>query len=175
MIVSELQAQVTAAKAGDQESFRALFLLLEPQLYAFVYSRVKDAALTEDIVQEALIALFRGLPQFTFESSPQFYQYIYTIVRRLLAKQYMIHAKKDVVLVEDEEAFRESRVIPATAIEHDVAAALASLDEVSRDIMVLHHWSRHTFGEIGQILNLAEGAVRTRHHRAKEQLASLLK
>jgi RNA polymerase sigma factor (sigma-70 family) len=52
--------------------------------------------------------------------------------------------------------------------------ALKQLDECSREIVVLHHWSRYTFGEIATIVDMTEEAVRVRHHRAKAVLKDLL-
>jgi RNA polymerase sigma-70 factor, ECF subfamily len=170
----ELAHLVAAAKGGESEAHRQLFDVLEPQMYAFVRYRVPDHETAEDIVQDSLVALFRALDTFVVQSTAQFYQYTYTIVRRQLAHFYNSkHVRATMQRIDSEESVWMAPVDdPSTA--GDVARALATLDPLTRDVVVLHHWSRYTFGEIALMLGLEEGAVRTRHHRAKAALASLL-
>jgi RNA polymerase sigma-70 factor (ECF subfamily) len=170
----EWQTQCDEAKAGDQQAYRALFDELEPRLYAYVRSRVSDSEQAADIVQETLIAFFKALPTFVYTTTPQLYQYVFTIVRRQLALTYE-HLKRQPETL-NEANVSESRSVPAEigTIRLDIEAALATLDETAREIVVLHHWSRFSFKEIGILLDMEEGAVRTRHHRAKEFLGTLL-
>jgi RNA polymerase sigma-70 factor (ECF subfamily) len=171
----EWQTHCDNAKAGDQLAYRALFDELEPRLYAYVRSRVSDSEQAADVVQEALIAFFRAVPLFTYTTIPQLYQYVFTIVRRQLAavyerQKYATESFDDTV----ENGVGQSPATEVSAISQDIRAALETLDAVSREIVVLHHWSRFTFKEIGVFLAMEEGAVRTRHHRAKELLGTLL-
>ncbi len=170
----EWKTQCDDAKAGDQQAYRALFDELEPRLYAYVRVRVFDAEQAADVVQETLIAFFKALPTFTYTTTAQLYQYVFTIVRRQLAQVYERQKRQPETL--DEATMSESGSAQAEVgmIGLDVAAALAVLDETAREIVVLHHWSRFSFKEIGDLLAMAEGAVRTRHHRAKEFLGTLL-
>lgn len=169
-----LSTLVADVKLGKSEAFRSLFDLLEPQVYAFVRYRVRDHESAQDLVQDSLIGVFRALPDFTVLSTGQFYQYVYTIVRRQLAQHY--NSKHVAVSPSRVDSDESSWMAPAEdlSIAGDVARALGSLDPVTREIVVFHHWSRYTFAEIAEILGLEEGAVRTRHHRAKEKLAALL-
>ncbi len=169
----ELQSTVTAAGTGDAESFRRLFILLEPAVYAYVRGRVPVSVEANDVVEDILVGLFRSLATFEFRSKGQFYQYVYTIARRELASQYKQTKKVAQERIEvplEEVADSGSSHTTKLAVQQ----ALACLDDTSRDIMLLHHWSRYTFVEIGEILGLGESAVRVRHHRAKQQLATLL-
>ncbi len=174
MTDQELVQLVAAAKGGESEAYRQLFDVLEPQLYAFVRYRVPDHETAEDVVQDGLIAVFRALDTFVVQSKGQFYQYIYTIIRRQLAHYYESKHVKGAAhqVVTDESTWMAPT--DDASLSGDVARALATLDPVTREVVVLHHWSRYTFGEIALMLGLEEGAVRTRHHRAKAALASLL-
>lgn len=170
----EWQTQCDEAKAGSQLAYQVLFDEFEPRLYAYVRVRVFDAEQAADVVQETLIAFFKALPTFTYSTTAQLYQYIFTIVRRQLAQTYEKTKRQPESL--DETVMSENANTPAEIgmIRQDVAAALAALDETAREIVVLYHWSRFNFKEIGILLNMEEGAVRTRHHRAKEFLGTLL-
>lgn len=171
----EWQTQCENAKAGDQLAYRALFDELEPRLYAYVRSRVTDAEQAADVVQETLIAFFRAMPLFTYTTTPQLYQYVFTIVRRQLARVY--EGQKYATESFDDTVINGVGAPLATevaTIRQDISAALRTLDDVSREIVVLHHWSRCTFKEIAVLLSMEEGAVRTRHHRAKGLLGAIL-
>ncbi|MCU0678341.1 MAG: RNA polymerase sigma factor [Candidatus Pacebacteria bacterium] len=174
MTDQELAHLITGVKNGNPEAHRQLFDMLAPKLYAFVRYRVPDYETAEDIVQDGLVALFRALDTFVVQSTGQFYQYVYTIMRRQLAQYYgNKHSKAALVQVDTDEATWVAAADDYSTTG-DVARALATLDPITRDVVVLHHWSRYTFGEIALMLGLEEGAVRTRHHRAKAALATLL-
>lgn len=170
----EWQTQCEDAKAGDQQAYQALFDELEPRLYAYVRSRVFDAEQAADVVQETLIAFFKALPTFIYTTTPQLYQYVFTIVRRQLALTYENQKRLPETLDEATVSEQGRSSEEMGAIRLDVASALIALDETAREIVVLHHWARLSFKEIGILLAMEEGAVRTRHHRAKEFLGTLL-
>jgi RNA polymerase sigma factor (sigma-70 family) len=56
----------------------------------------------------------------------------------------------------------------------DVVTALDTLDEHTREIVVLHHFSGYSFVEIAPIMRMTESAVRVRHHRALKSLHDTL-
>ncbi len=171
----EWHTQLKSAQAGEATAYQALFDELEPRLYAYVMSRLHHEAEAADVVQETLIAFFQGLPNFVYTTTPQLYQYVFTIVKRQLARSYTKSARTGETLNEEIATPASLRTYESTVSRHDIVSALKTLDEVAREIVVLHHWSRFTFGEIATLLNMEEGAVRTRHHRAKQQLAAKLK
>lgn len=174
--MTELEIRTAIAQTADHnaEALRQLFDWLEPKVFAFVCSRVRTREIATDITADIFVELFRGLPTFIFQSLPQFYQYVFVIARRRLAKHYdsrylaALHERDDIEI--------DTVPVPTTeaGMEADVRSALDRLDPVSREIVVLHHWSRHTFSEIGTLLHMTESAVRVRHHRAKQELAALL-
>lgn len=51
-----------------------------------------------------------------------------------------------------------------------VADAVSELDPEDRELLILSTWERMNSREIGSILHLAPGAVRTRLHRIRQQL-----
>jgi RNA polymerase sigma-70 factor (ECF subfamily) len=55
----------------------------------------------------------------------------------------------------------------------DLAAFLACLPELSRQVLLLHHVAGLSFREVGAVLGLSEGAAKVRAHRALEQLRRL--
>jgi RNA polymerase sigma-70 factor, ECF subfamily len=55
-----------------------------------------------------------------------------------------------------------------------LAAALAALDDASREVLVMRHWDELAVHEIAALLDCTPNAVSLRLHKAKRRLAGLL-
>lgn len=166
----DIKVIVKQSAEGNSESFRALYNHLVERVFIFVVARVNGRELAREITQDVFVELHKSLKNFSYQSDAAFYSFLFTIVRRQLARRYS--EQKKYATAELEESLHG--VVPSVETEFAVENALNALDECSREIVVLHHWSRFTFAEIGEIINMTEGAVRVRHHRARATLASLL-
>lgn len=158
-----LERLLEESARGNTASFKELYELLSNRVFAYVRTRTSEREDALDITQQTFIALWKALPQFTYQSDPAFYGFLFTIAKRQLIRTYR-DATHAAVPLEREEDVPDKK--GDAELEDMLLRALASLDEVSREIVVLHHWSRHTFGEIGEMLDMTESAVRVRHHRA---------
>ncbi len=160
----------------DMESSKQLYELLVDKVFAYVRSRTRTHEEATDVTQDTFIDFFSTLSNFTYQSRAQFYAYVYTITRRKLARHYTKKNKGGAQIVEfDEHSMSPSDTDIGKALQSDVERALTTLEGRTREIVVLHHWSRYTFGEIATLLNMKESAVRVRHHRALALLATYLK
>lgn len=167
-----LKTIIADYKTGNTASFEELYHLLLPSLFAFVSHRTATREIAKDVTQDSFIEISRALQNFTYKSDGEFYAFVYTIVRRRLAQHYKEGAKH--ATVEGIEVDNLTNEISSPETNLSVREALQKIDECSREIVVLHHWSRYTFVEIATILNMTESAVRVRHHRARATLATLL-
>lgn len=169
----DLQTLLTAQKTGQPEQFRAIYDLLVDKLYSYVQYRVNTREAATDIVQDVFIDLHSALLTFTYTTDAQFYSFVFLITKRKLAKHYSESKVKQIsetVLEEDAIAATP----PQTEEQDAIARALQTLEPETREIVILHHWSRYTFPEIASLLNMNESAVRVRHHRALKTLAATL-
>jgi RNA polymerase sigma-70 factor, ECF subfamily len=78
----------------------------------------------------------------------------------------------DSVLSEDNDASVERA--DAQAYRRTLAAALAELRPVEREILLLHAWADLTDAEIAEALSLPPGTVKSRMHRARERIRNRL-
>lgn len=162
-----IETAVAGVAAGDAASFAWLYEHLVDRVYPFVVSRTKRSEHALDVTQDTFIALHQSLKRFVYQSDPAFYSFVFTIVRRQLAQYYERERKQDT------DSFDEAAhggYDPKHVEQLAVEEALKTLDPQTCEILVLHHWSRFTFGEIAAMLGLEESAVRVRHHRAKKEL-----
>jgi RNA polymerase sigma-70 factor, ECF subfamily len=167
----DIQTHTARAAAGDADSFKMLYEHLVNRVFAYTFARVGNRSVATDVTQDIFIELHAGLKRFSYQTDAAFYAFVFTIARRKLVRQYG-EQKKYAVDDFDEVVHTQASVSAETTMS--VQSALEMLDDCSREIVVLHHWSRFTFAEIGELINMKESAVRVRHHRARAMLASIL-
>lgn len=171
-----IQTLITKSANGDTESCKKLYEHLVDKVFPYVRSRTSTQENATDITQDVFIDFFSTLPNFTYQSKAQLYAYVFVITKRKLARLYE-HARthgENTKTSFDEEIMSPHTEDASTSSTYDVAQALSHLDEETREIVVLHHWSRYTFREIAELLGMTESAVRVRHHRALPTLATYL-
>lgn len=172
----EIRTLVKKSAKGEAESCKKLYEHLVDKVYAYVQYRTATKEFAVDITQDVFIDFFSTLSNFTYQSRAQLYAYIFVITRRKVARHYDAQTKrgeKTIVAFDEEHITIEPSGTPYE-VQEDVAQALQLLDEQTREIVVLHHWSRYTFGEIALLMNMAESAIRVRHHRALKTLKGQL-
>ena len=170
--IADLEAKLDAIRNGSSEGFRGVYEGLIDQVYPYVRYRTSTEDQAIDLTQEVFIDLYQALRTFTYHTRAQFYGFVFVIVRRKLAKHYAGENLRQPTTEFDESVI----AAPQEDIETSdaVRRALATLDDLTREVVILHHWSRCTFIEIAAVLNLNESAVRVRHHRALKVLSASL-
>src|SRR5262245_8155406 len=146
-----------------------------------------------DVIQETLAGAARRLPEYLRDQPLPFYPWLRRLACDHLAELYRRHVRARSRSVEREEPpalpdrsaleladrllAREST--PSAKLDreerrHRVRAALATLSERDREVLVLRHLEQLSSAEIAAVLGLTEGAVYTRHLRALRRLRKLL-
>ncbi len=162
-----LATLINRSQKGNTEAFRELYEQLVDRVYSYTRSRLFSSDDALDATQQTFIDVWKALSRFEFQGVPQFYGFLFTILKRQIIKVQQERQRGSQALTHEEllperSSDRETEML----LKH----ALGTLSEVDRNIVVLHHWSRYTFGEIGKMLNLTEANVRVRHHRALKSL-----
>jgi len=172
----EMSRLIHESAKGDADSCRKLYESLVDKVFAYVRYRTGTEEHAIDVTQDVFIDFFSTLSNFTYQSRAQFYSYVFVITRRKLAKYYADREKRGEKMSSEFNEDTMSDTAPRTEheLQSDVEQALQTLDAETREIIILHHWSRYTFGEIALLMNMTESGVRVRHHRALKGLGTLL-
>lgn len=172
----DISKLIKKSAKGDTKSCKELYEHLVDKVYAYVRYRTATHEQATDITQDVFIDFFSTLSGFTYQSRAQFYAYVFVITRRKIARHYAdVHMRAQGGQVEFDEAFMsDASVDTSYETKSDISQALSSLDEQTREIVVLHHWARYTFVEIALLMSITESAARVRHHRALKTLAGQL-
>lgn len=175
---------VTRAREGDQEAFGELVRLHEKKVYNLAVRMLGNPQDGEEAAQEAFLSAWRGLALFKGDSA--FATWLYRLTTNVcidwLRKEKRRTAIARSVPLDDEEGtlqLPDLRQDPAEEAERQerLAAVRRCMDALSdehRQVLSLREFSGLSYGEIGSLLNLEEGTVKSRICRARLQLRKLL-
>lgn len=144
-------------------------------LLAYFYRRVQAPEDAGDLLNETLLILWRketALPGDDTEAR----MWMYGIARRVLSTQRRTEQRRSALHAKLRTELTDS-VVPAHHLgtePHAVHCALESLDTLDQEIIRLVYWDGFSLAETSRLLELPQGTVRSRHHRARTSLKQYL-
>jgi RNA polymerase sigma-70 factor, ECF subfamily len=163
---------VRDAQRGSVEAIEMLFRREWPRAYRAAYLVVHDAAVAEDIAQEAFLAAVRALDR--FDRRRPFGPWMHRIaVNRAIdvGRALALRREVDAAAAAPEEAPPDR---PSLPFSDELLRALRELGPEQRAIVALRYLFEYTPGEIARALELPRGTVNSRLRRALDRLAELL-
>ena len=168
-------ALVERARQGDHAAFHELVDRHARWLYGLAASLVGAGADAEDVVQETLSGAFRGLSGYRGGSS------VRTWLARIAVRQAAAHHRRRkrpmdlAALARRREAAGQGGPAEAVGARLDVNAAIRRLSPEHRVVVVLREMQGLSYDEIAEVLAVPRGTVESRLHRARRELAEMLK
>jgi RNA polymerase sigma-70 factor, ECF subfamily len=163
---------VRDAQRGSVEALEALFKREWPRAYRAAYLVVHDAAVAEDIAQEAFLAAVRALDR--FDRRRPFGPWMHRIaVNRAIdvSRARALRREVDAAPAAPDEAPPDR---PSLPFSDELLGALRKLGPEQRAIVALRYLFEYTPGEMARALELPRGTVNSRLRRALDRLAELL-
>jgi RNA polymerase sigma-70 factor (ECF subfamily) len=165
---------VVAAQGGDREALDRLLRRHHDRIHALARRMVGNDADAADATQEALIAIVRGLPR--FDQRAAFGTWAYRVATNACLDELRRRTRRP---RPDPDAFatvpaRGSEPGDVVAARVDVDAALAQLPVEFRTAVVLRDLCALDYAEIGEVLGIPAGTVRSRIARGRAQLADII-
>ncbi len=163
---------VARATAGDLESFNQLVRRWERPIFALAYRTLGREEDARDVVQDAFLRAYRGLPRFKGEA--KFSSWLYRITLNLCRDWIRRERRAPIVPTPggaDPNTFADEQVSPATSVEElvgrrqmseAVAQAMAELPEDQRTAILMKEYHGLTFQEIADTLQCPLSTVKTR-------------
>ncbi|MXY09632.1 MAG: sigma-70 family RNA polymerase sigma factor [Acidimicrobiaceae bacterium] len=165
-----------AAQAGDRDALETLLRRHQPKIHAICRRLAGNDADGQDATQEALIAIVRGLPR--FHGTAKFSTWAYRVATNAALDELRRRSRRPVPApaeTDDRLAAAAAGDDPASvAVRLDLDAALAQLPEEFRAPVVLRDVAGCDYAEIGQILRIPPGTVRSRIARGRARLAEAM-
>ena len=166
---------------GDDTAFATLVAKYQPRLFNTLFHVTGSREDAEDVGQEALVQAYLKLSSFQRKST--FYTWLYRIAFNLWVSHRRKRRIENVLGRTREDQGNEPldpRETPAERVLREeravaVYAALDTLPDDYRSILVLREIEGCRYERIAEILELPLGTVRSRLHRARIELSHQLK
>ena len=164
---------VTRAQHGDEEAFASLAVAVGDRLHAVAHRILRDIELAEDATQQALLAIWRDLPQ--LRDPARFDAWSYRLLVRACyaegrrTRQWAPNLR---LLPVDEPAGPDdtSSVVDRDQLER----GFRRLSIEHRAVVVLHHYLDLPVQEVADVLGVPIGTVRSRLLHAMRGLRAAL-
>lgn len=137
-------------------------------LFRYAYWLSGDAALAEDVVQDAMVRAWRSLDSLREDAAAK--PWLLTIVRRENAR-FFERKRLETVDIDELVGAPTLQVSSEDSTDRDdLHKAISELEADYREPLVLQVVLGHSTKEIADIMGLTNGAVLTRLHRARKKL-----
>ena len=165
--------------AGDADAFTALVKKYEKQVHAFVWQKVGDYHVAEEITQDTFLRAYEKLG--TLKDPNRFSGWLYMIATR----RFLTWLGEKRVPMQSLEAMRQAEIEALFYAQYMVAQTEKLATEKQREIVqyllqklpahertavVLHYLSEMTCEEIGNFLDVPPSTIKSRLHRARKRL-----
>lgn len=173
---------VVRATAGDRDAFASLVERHHGRILAMLERLSGCADQARDLAQETFVSAYRNLASFRRDS--RFSTWLHAIAcnhaatasRRRRPVASLDAPGRDGAAAREPEAplLHVGARLEQAELRARVEAALARLDERYRQVVVLSDMQGDTYEEIAAALDIPIGTVRSRLHRGRTHLRSLL-
>ena len=162
---------------GNRDAFTTLYLSYQPRLLKYCSRILKnDVALAADIVDEAMIEVWKCAGTFSGRSQPS--TWIHSIARfRLIGylrknKELLQGDDFDWKSVEDETLLPDETIMQAEK-NKNIIKELSKLSDKHREIVDLVYYKEMPIKQIAVMLNISENTVKTRLFYARSKLKDI--
>ncbi len=167
---------IRLSQSGDWDAFEALLECYRTLLSRTAFLTTRDRGTAQDVLQEALVQVWRDLPSYRHHGSFKAW-----MLKILLNKARKHYRKKQVDTVALEEAMEApgNSDEPEETLEREEEAhlmrqALELLSPNHREVLVLRYYNDLTVPEIARVLTCREGTIKSRLSRALSRLERIL-
>jgi RNA polymerase sigma-70 factor (ECF subfamily) len=167
---------IRRAKALDPGALSELYQRHYPGIYRYVYYRVGDASIAEDLTADIFLKMLQAIESYSIQGIP-FSAWLYRIARNRIIDHLRRQPPKAALQLEEGrlETAEMGEVELETALHRDqLAQALQALTDEQRQVIILKFIEDMDNATIAAIMNKTEGAVKSLQHRALDSLRRYL-
>jgi RNA polymerase sigma-70 factor (ECF subfamily) len=173
-------------RAGDKARFAVLVLRYQRELYHFLVRFLGDRAAAEDVFQETFLQVHQSADQ--FDPTRRFRPWLFTIAANKARDLIRSQARRPTNPLQatispgDEESgefidlMQAAESMPGEPMEREelqqqVQKTVMSMPEHLREILLLSYFHQFPYKQIGDILDIPLGTVKSRLHAAVAHFA----
>ena len=169
---------VSQTLAGDRDAFGVLVHKYQEMVFAYVFQKVRNEADAQDVTQEVFLRAYRNL--YALRHPHRFRSWLYTIMsnecNRWLARAAKTR-EREVMLIKaaaDDLRVEPTHAAPPESWRAELEQAIAALSDENRVAVSMFYMGDCTLKEISEFLGVSVNTVKTKLHRARQQLGRAL-
>lgn len=172
--IVEQDGEVARLRNGDARSWETLYRRVYPSMLAYAERRVSSKEEAQDAVSEALTRTVAGMDRFACSgATPE--AWLFGVLRHVvLDRQRGAYRRRDLPVRREVTTDDPAELAEVGAEQVAVRNAFALLPDKDRDLLELRVVAGLSSEEVGSILDMRPGAVRTAQARALDRLRSIL-
>jgi len=177
---------VLKAQDGDVRAFDELVERYHDRIYNLTYNMTSNREDAEDLTQEIFVKAFKALPRFKGKSS--FYTWLYRIaINKTINYRKKRNRNRPISLdqfdqeIKTDETYHDLtakgsplRNINLTELQQKLNAAMQTLSEKHRAVLVMHDMQGIPHDEIAKVVGVSSGTIRSRLFYARRQMQTEL-
>jgi len=170
---------VKKAQLGDEKCMNRLAELARERLRVYVHRLVLTDELTQDILQESMLEMFRFIGK--LERVDRFWPWLFRIAANKVNRYYKREQRRRTVSFSETgyegghtDGQKEVADIVSRELKQSVLTAMHKLKPKQRNILVLRCYEGLKYSEIAEVIGCSETGAQMRFLRAKKTLAKQL-
>ena len=169
---------VERAQAGEADAFGRLYDQYSDTVYRYIYYRVSNKPLAEDLTSETFLRALRRIGTFTWQGR-DFGAWLVTIARNLVAdhfksSRYRLEVPTGEMLDSDQTESSPEDSVLAYLSNKALLDAVCQLNSQQQECVTLRFLHGLSVAETAKIMGKNDGAIKTLQYRAIRTLARLL-
>ena len=167
--------------AGDENALSILIKRHQSKIYGFIYSKIQDRDLADDIFQDAFI---KALKSQSYNEEGKFLPWVMRITSNLIIDHYRNNKKmpmqretEDFPLfdrIKDNSLTIENLLIK-NQVELDIKKLIQELPEEQKEVLMMRFYQDMSFKEISELTNVSINTILGRMRYALVNLRKVIK
>lgn len=159
--------------AGDENSLATLVTRHQAKIYGFIYSKMSDRDIADDIFQDTFIKVIKTLKSNSYNEEGKFLPWVMRIAHNLIVDHYRKNKKMPMLreteefsifnIISDDSLTIEGQII-TDLIEKDLQKIILELPDDQKEVLVMRIYQDLSFKEISDLtgvsINTALGRMR---------------
>ncbi len=163
---------VSRIASGDEDALKTLYEQNAAQIFSYLLGQLNDdRLLAEEVLQDIMVAVWRGAARFRADSSPR--TWLFSIVRHHTINAIQ-RRKPNPLPLDNPDNLPAANPIEQHEQIENLRSALRKLNDKHREVLEFIFFHGFSYAETATVLNIPIGTVRSRLNRAKTALHRLL-
>ena len=150
--------------AGNEEALSTLIKRHESRIYGFIYSKISDKDISNDIFQDTFIKVIKTLKSNSYNEEGKFLPWVMRISHNLIIDHFRRNKKMPLFreteefsifsIMSDDSPTIENKII-ADQVEMDIKKLIEELPSDQKEVLVMRMYKDMSFKEISEITGVS--------------------